>query len=176
MSLSGNKPATSGQIGEVQATPTQFTLLGRLKDIWGVLSAIGSDTTPVPVTANLISGNRAFVSLGSPSTGTNNSIGYSDAFAPNGETISCDFAGFSTGKGPGNDAFAWVEQDLSGGTAYKQVAGTRIDFASLPNWAASNKSWAANWNVRGGNCRIGINFGTLTGTTGVYGYNVKLLN
>ncbi len=178
MKYPGKLKVRSDDIGAAVANPGQYTMLGWLKSILNALASIGSDTTPVNVTANLKSGSYAYASLGSPSASASNTTVYSNAFAPTGEKVTAQFAEYLTGnRTMASDGYVYLECDLSGGTTYKPVHGSKILFSDIATWATTNgHSWIATWAVRGGNCRFAINFGTITGSTGLVGYNVHALN
>lgn len=152
-----------------------------LADIKAALVAIGTSTTPVPTNATIKNGNYTFVTLGAPSisNGNNNQIVYSNPIAPNGEKLSFSFSMFTTGdRALGTDAFIFLECDLAGSTAYKQVHGTKRLFSDANYGGVNPKQMVVTFdNIKGGNFRVGINFGTgITGTTGSVGYNVSAVN
>lgn len=160
--------------GDASASPGNYTLLGRLKSILDSLQSIGSDTTPVPVSANIKSGNYAYSTLGAPSTTNSNFLIYSNTFVPAGEKIMASFAFYAPGGATiDTTGYVFLECDISGATAYKPLAGSKILFSDLVNFG--NRSFNAQWSVKGGNYRIVINTGTVTGT-GVVGWNVGILN
>jgi hypothetical protein len=160
--------------GDASSTPGNYTLLGRLKSIVDSLQAIGSDTTPVPVQANIKSGNYAYSTLGSPNTTNSNYLIYSNTFVPTGEKIMASFSFFSPGGATiDTSGYVFLECDISGGTSYKPLAGSKILFSDLVNFGS--RSFNTQWSVKGGNYRIVINTGTVSGT-GLVGWNVGILN
>lgn len=72
-------------------------MITKLGSIVSALQSIGSDSTPVPVQAQLKSGNYAYSTIGAPSVNVSDKIVYSDSFqkimvagtayATNGRTI-----------------------------------------------------------------------------------------
>lgn len=152
-----------------------------LTQVVNILTSIGTSTAPVPVTATIKNGNYAFVALGAPSIAANaaaNTIVYSNPIAPNGEKLSFSFQMFTTGdRTPGNDAYIFLECDLAGSTAYKQVYGTKRLFSDANYGGVNPKQMVVTFdNIKGGNFRVGVNFGTPVGTTGNVGYNVTAVN
>ena len=160
-------------------------LLGQLNQtmvkVLNVLTAIGTSTAPVPVNAAIKNGNYSFSSLGSPSINTlaANQVVYSTPIAPNGEKLTFSLQLFTTGGITlGNDAFIFLECDLAGGTAYKQVYGTKRLFNDAIFGGVNPKNMIVTYdNIKAGNFRVGVNFGTPVGTaTGSTGYNVTVSN
>lgn len=152
-----------------------------LSQVVSALTAIGTSTTPVPTNATIKNGNYNFVALGAPSIAANappNTIAYSNPIAPNGEKLSFAFQMFTTGdRALGNDAYIFLECDLAGSTAYKQVYGTKRLFSDAVYGGVNPKQMVVTFdNIKGGNFRVGINFGTPTGSTGNVGYNVTAMN
>jgi hypothetical protein len=153
-----------------------------VQEVVDALNAVGSSTVPVPVTSNAKSGNYAYSALGAPSvsTLTAGQIIYSNPFAPSGEIISLMGGYFKTGAiDIGSNAYIFLECDLSGGTNYKPVINSNRTFSTALNTAATSyPSFVVNYDtIRGGNYRLAICMGTVTGTaTGNTGYNVSVLN
>lgn len=151
-------------------------MIAKLGSIVSALQSIGSDTTPVPVQAQLKSGNYAYSTIGAPSVNVSDKIVYSDSFQPSGEKIIVAGTAYATnGCTVDTSGGIWLECDPSGGTAYKPVLGTYIKFSDIPTAVHWNRNFCAQFDCKGGNCRIAINGGTLTGT-GVYGWNMVILN
>lgn len=151
-------------------------LRGWMSGVYQTLVNIGSSTTPVPVTTSQKNGTWVVSSIGAPSiaTLTAGQLVYSNAYAPTSEwhTVSLSYYQ-SGGIVLGSDAYFWVENDPTGSTNYYQVAGTKTLFSSLPNFPGS-RSAVANFMVRGGNCRLVVNMGTVTGSaTGATGFNMS---
>ena len=143
------------------------------------LQAIGSDSTAVAVTQR--NGLYAYSTVGSPGITTlaaNQKI-YSNAFVPSGESITISGAYFrSGGIALGSDASMWLECDISGGVTYKPVIGSKRTFsADLPD-GVGFPSFVFNFQgCRGGNWRLAINMGAVTGTeSGATGFNVAITN
>lgn len=152
------------------------TMITKLTSILSSLQSIGSDTTPVPVQATIKSGNYAYAAIGAPSVNVSDKIVYSDSFQPSGEKIIVAGTAYATnGCTVDTSGGIWLECDPSGGTSYKPVLGTYIKFSDIPAAVHWNRNFCASFECKGGNCRIAINGGTLTGT-GVYGWNMVILN
>lgn len=184
-------PATFGKTNDAAATSDAGTFsflalfkrsLASLAGIKSSLDAIGSSTTPVPVTANLKSGNYVLSSIGSPSITTlaANQVVNSSPFVPAGERVTVKAGYFKTGAiALGPDAYFWLECDPAGGTAYAPVAGTKRTFT---NDVPANSSFFPSFvyamdNARGGSWRVSVNMGTVTGTaSGSTGFSFSVLN
>ena len=69
-------------------------MITKLGSIVSALQSIVSDSTPVPVQAQLKSGNYAYSTIGAPSVNVSDKIVYSDSFQPSGEKIMV--AGYTT--------------------------------------------------------------------------------
>jgi len=199
MSLSANKPATAAQIGdavanpaantlnarlkaaveqigEIAANPTANTVQARLKTVADTLASINSDTTPVNVDEK--PPILALVSRGAPGTALGNTA-FSTPFTANSRSISARFSAFATGaKRPTTGAYVLLERDLSGGTSYAEVVGSKrmladvlTDFVS----GSSANSFDITWpvDVQGANYRIRCFFGSPSGTD-AFGYNITV--
>lgn len=176
MSLSANKPATASQIGEAVSNPAPNTLNARMKAVADTLASINSDTTPVNVDQR--PPILALVARGAPNTALGNPS-YSNPFTANSRSISARFSAFATGtKRPTTGAYVLLERDLSGGTSYAEVVGSRrmladvlTDFVS----GVSANSFDITWpvDVQGANYRIRCFFGSPTGTD-IFGYNITV--
>lgn len=157
-------------------------LLGTNTSVVSALNAIGSDTTPVPVTSNLKSGNYVLSSIGSPSitTLTANQVINSSSFSPAGERVTVKAGFFKTGAiALGSDASFWLECDPSGGTNYAPVVGSKKTFSSdVPGGSGFFPSFTVVIdNARGGTWRVSVNMGTVTGTaSGSTGFSFSVLN
>ena len=142
------------------------------------LNAIGTDTTPVPVTANTKTGNYALAAIGSPSTAdlTQNKVVYSNPFVPVGEQVTVEGKFFKSGGiALGADAKFWLECDPSGGTSYVPVIGSLKTLQTeISQYAATFPSFAYTFGpTRGGNWRVAICLGAVSGTaSGATGFNM----
>ena len=162
-----------GKLSVTINTPETDNIIKSLAVVSNELAAIGTDTTPVNVLNNSKSGDYAYSSLGAPSGASSGAICYSNAFTPTGEKITVGFSAYAPGGATlDNTGSVWIECDPSGGTAYKPILGSTVSMSTIPN---SGSSFCIIGNVRGGNCRIAIKLGTITGT-GVFGFNVGIIN
>jgi hypothetical protein len=150
----------------------------RLEQLRSTLASIAGDTTPIVVDMNPKAGAGVFGNHGSPAATASNHVGMSGNFTINGEKFWLQLRMFKTGDRAldlvSSGGFFWVECDLSGGTSYRPVYGSKRLFsdaiASTIGLVACFKDMPPSANFR-----IGINFGTITGTTGNVGFNVDIL-
>jgi len=167
-----------------KADGTQFDVASdvKLEQVRATLAGIGSDTTPVPVVSNVVRGNGGYANVGSPSTSANNGVAYGNPFIPTGEFLMLRLSKY---LGPGSDrtwvpetsgAFIWLEADLSGGTVYLPIIGTKVLLSEIPILSSSGFVASFERIKTGVNCRLGINFGTIGGTTGLVGVNLNVRN
>lgn len=164
----------------------RLNVLQRLaSNILAAINAVGSSTVPVPVTANIKRGNYAYSSILAPSVSskTANQLVYTNPFAPSGEAIAIQLQKFTTGNILiGSSAFIFLECDLAGSTAYKPVYGTKRLLAdALYGSVADGNGVFLFDGIKGGNWRLGVNFGTVTtpgdvAATGVTGFNATVMN
>ncbi|HMW73093.1 MAG TPA: hypothetical protein PKD17_14800, partial [Cellvibrionaceae bacterium] len=172
--------------GDVMSGDPRLNPLQKLtSNILAALNAIGSSTVPVPVTANIKRGNYAYSSILSPSVSskTANQLVYTNPFAPSGEAIAIQMQKFTTGNIlVGSNAFVFLECDLAGGTAYKPVYGTKRILSDALYGSVSDGNFVFLFDgIKGGNWRLGVNFGTVStpgdvAATGVTGFNVSVMN
>jgi hypothetical protein len=159
---SSNLPATNATLDQARA----------------LLATIAGDTSPVRV--NVIAGLGAYANLGSPSTSVANGVGYSSPFVPNGERVRFRFGNYYQGDRTWqpltSGGYIWLEADLSGGTVYVPIIGTKQAFSDLPVAVASGFAAVFDRVPVGANCRLAINFGAIGGSTGIVGTNMFVLN
>lgn len=172
--------------GGAMSGDARLNVLQKLtSNILSALNAVGSSTVPVPVKADIKRGNYAYSSLGAPSISskTANQVIYSNPFNPSGEAVAIQFSKFLTGNliiGAG--AFAFLECDLTGSTAYKPVHGTKRILVDGNYGAGADGSYVFNFvDLKGGNYRVGINCGAVSTpsdvpATGTLGFNVTVMN
>lgn len=154
-------------------TPANDNVIKSLSVISNELAAIGTDTTPVSVVSNDKSGDYAYASLGAPSHATSGIIIYSNPFSPTGEKVTIGFSAFAPDNATiDNTGSVWIECDPSGGTNYKPILGSTVLLNTIPN---TGKNFVIISDVRGGNCRVAIKLGTISGS-GIFGYNVGIIN
>lgn len=182
--------ASSQQIQSIQGInmsgdPRLVPIQSLVSSVLSAINAVGSSTVPVPVTSNRKSGNYAYTSLLSPGISSNAGglIAYSNPFAPSGEFISFMLSKYTTGNiSVGPNAYVFLECDLSGGTSYKQVVGSKRLFSDADYGGANQGSMTVNYpDIKSGNYRLAIFFGTTTtpgnaAATGSTGFNVSVSN
>lgn len=170
MALSDNLPATDASLAAILAKSEQQRAL---------IAGIAVDISPVQVIANLISGNGAYSTNGSPSGTASNAIIYSSPFIPNGERIRCRVEAFLTGDRTyalrTSGGSIWLETDLSGGTSFVPILGTAQLFSAIPGTAGSFSSVFDQVPALT-NCRFGIAVGTMGGSTGAVGMTFRVRN
>jgi len=185
MSIQSPTPIAFGDFGQAAQPVTPANRLPVADSaVLAALNAIGSDATPVPVTANLKAGLGAYAQFGAPSAGADNITAYSTPFVPNGEKLSLQLQLFKSGLRAINLAGGgkvWLEADLSGGVNYRPVLGSLVPFADMAAYpGASTSGIVLPFAVRPyGNWRLAVSFGTTdvsAGSTGNVGFNVFLLN
>jgi hypothetical protein len=176
MSLADNKPVSVAEVGAAVASPAANTLNARMKAVADTLASINSDVTSVNVDEK--PPILALVSRGAPSTSVSNTA-FSSPFTANSRSISARFTVFATGtKRPVTGAYVLLERDISGGTSYAEVVGSRrmladvlTDFVSGTTTPSFDITWPVD--VQGANYRIRCFFNPSDGTD-TFGYNITV--